>query len=357
MLKVFLLSAVGITLVMNFVAAILFLHKYPLPLASILKVLPYHMPDLLPWTFPIAMLMTTTLTYGRLASDNEILAMQMSGMHLMRPVMPALTLAVALTCVLFYTNDRLVPWCKSTEHEVYRQESSKIVDRLFRSGDRLRGGNYDMEWRDFRAGMLYNLTITQFDEKGIVASYSAERATYDYDGISDNITLHMKNLTWSDYRRPGVEVKVESRDEQVPVAGLFTRSPGLNSLTTPEMLWLIEEKYGPSAPQPADQYTRDLNKRRVTNIWLEIHQRFSLASSCFAFMLIGVPLGILARRAHMLSAFFMGCLPVMLVYYPVLLTGQSMAIQGAITPMAACWTPAVLLAAMGAALLGWLFMK
>ncbi|HUU42541.1 MAG TPA: hypothetical protein VMX57_02115, partial [Planctomycetota bacterium] len=64
-----------------------------------------------------------------------------------------------------------------------------------------------------------------------------------------------------------------------------------------------------------------------------------------------------ARQAHMLSAFFLGVLPVMLVYYPVFLLGHSMADQGTISAAAACWTPAGVLGGIGLGLMGWLFVR
>jgi lipopolysaccharide export LptBFGC system permease protein LptF len=130
------------------------------------------------------------------------------------------------------------------------------------------------------------------------------------------------------------------------------REPGYKALTTAGLLRQLQDKYGMNPPPDNEQAARE-----VRNIWLSIYSRSGLAMSALAFALIGVPLGILARQAHMLSAFLLGCLPVMIVYYPVFLMGQSMADQGTIPAIGACWTPDGVLAAIGVGLLGWLFVR
>ena len=132
------------------------------------------------------------------------------------------------------------------------------------------------------------------------------------------------------------------------------------ALTTHQMmkeLKRLEAKYGDALNHKSNAPEIREAQRRVADIWMRIHRMYSLAVSALALALIGVPLGILARQSHILSAFFLGCLPVMLVYYPVFLLGQSMAEEGTISAAVACWTPTGVLAAIGVGLLGWLFSR
>jgi len=353
-LKVFVLAALGITVVMNFGAVIVYLQGYPLPLGSLLKILPYHMPVLFPWIFPLAVLMATTLTYGRLASDNEILAIQMCGMHLIRPVVPALTLGILITAMVLVGNDWLLPWCRKREYEMYLQESDRILVRVFQSKEKLKGGNYTLTWEDFRNRTLYHVTVRQREGEDLVAEYTARTGTYSTNG--QELTLELRDITGTHFR-DGLEIRWDSHTQTIPLKGVFMREPGDKALTTAGLLRKLEEKYGLLAPMPENGEAAKAVEQQVRGLWISIYSRSGLAMSALAFALIGVPLGILARQAHMLSAFFLGCLPVMLVFYPIFLMGQSMAEEGTISAAAACWTPDAVLAVMGIGLLGWLFVR
>ena len=353
-LKVFVVAALGMTLVMTFGALLIYLQQYPLPLASLLRILPYHTPALFPWIFPLSLLMATTLTYGRLASDNEILAIQMAGMHLIRPVMPALLLGLVITGLLYGVNDQLLPWCLGREYQVYVAESDRILMRVFQTQSKLKGGNFTLTWEGSDGRTVHHITVRQRDGTDLVAEYTAREATFSTDGVE--ITLDLKDITGTHFR-DGLEIKWDTHAQKVPLHGVFTREPGYKALTTRQLLDVLEEEYGPNAPPPINVWDAQARARRVTNIWIRIHQRFSLAVSALAFTLVGVSLGILARQAHMLSGFFLGCLPVMLLYYPVFLLGQSMATEASLSPAAACWTPSGILGGIGVGLLGWLFTR
>ena len=357
-LKVFVLAVVATILVMNFGAMLIFLQQYPLPIGSLLKVLPYRTPLMLPWILPLALLMSTTLTYGRLASDNEILAIQMAGMHLMRPVLPALALGVAVSLGLVVVNDRVLPWCRQQEYETYIAESEQILLNTFQTQSMLRGGDYLLLWEDCRGRTLYNITVRQREGDAMVGDYRASSATFDTDG--EKITLVLKNPSGKQFKE-GMGGSLAEVTRQIPLDGVFVRPPGAKALNTREMLREAERLYGSERPLPMDAKAADVERAwrsdKMRSMWLRVHQRFSLAFSALAFALVGVAMGLLARQSHMLSAFFLGVLPVMLLYYPVFLLGHALASEGSISAAAACWTPAGLLGAIGVGLLGWLFLR
>jgi lipopolysaccharide export LptBFGC system permease protein LptF len=159
-----------------------------------------------------------------------------------------------------------------------------------------------------------------------------------------------------DYRNR-VELHMETHQQKMPLSGVFTRAPGYRAMDTAALLNELDTLAGPRAAPPANDDEAQRRSRQVRNILMRIHRTFSLAMSALVFALVGVPLGMLARQAHMLSAFFLGCLPVMLLYYPVFLLGHSMADQELISVAAACWTPDGILGAIGAGLLLWLFLR
>jgi lipopolysaccharide export system permease protein len=70
----------------------------------------------------------------------------------------------------------------------------------------------------------------------------------------------------------------------------------------------------------------------------EMHNRFALSCSCFFFALIGGPFSILKGRRQFLTTFFICFMPILLVYYPVVLLTMNLSKTGSVNPAWAMWT-------------------
>src|SRR6185369_15803458 len=60
--------------------------------AQIAIIIPLLLPSLIPYTVPTTTLFATCIVYGRLSSDNEILALKAAGIHMRHVMLPALIL-------------------------------------------------------------------------------------------------------------------------------------------------------------------------------------------------------------------------------------------------------------------------
>ena len=69
-------------------------------LEFIFQVIPFSLMFSIPWGFLTAVL----LVYGRLASDNELTSMRMSGMSLWRLSAPAISIGIALSGLFYWIN-------------------------------------------------------------------------------------------------------------------------------------------------------------------------------------------------------------------------------------------------------------
>jgi lipopolysaccharide export system permease protein len=81
----------------------------------------------------------------------------------------------------------------------------------------------------------------------------------------------------------------------------------------------------------------DFFRRTQRNLEAEYYLRPALSFGCLLFALVGCPVGIWANRADYLSTFVICFLPVMFVYYPLLLAGSGMGKDGKIPLMLGCW--------------------
>src|SRR5262245_53401253 len=107
--KVFVLCLVAVTGIVLMAGIIAEASQQGLSPAQILAIIPLIVPSTLPYTIPATTLFATCVVYGRLAHDNEILAIRASGINLLRVVWPAVVLGVTMslaTLVLYY---RIIP--------------------------------------------------------------------------------------------------------------------------------------------------------------------------------------------------------------------------------------------------------
>ena len=96
--------------------------EFGLPLFLALKVLFFSLPSFLVLSFPMAVLLSTLLAYGKLSSNSELLALKSLGIKTSRIIAPAIALSIFMTGLTFYFNDNLVP------------ASNKLAETTLRAG-------------------------------------------------------------------------------------------------------------------------------------------------------------------------------------------------------------------------------
>ncbi len=90
----------------------------------------------------------------------------------------------------------------------------------------------------------------------------------------------------------------------------------------------------------------DYNKKRMNKYWVEIHKKISLPFACLVFVLIGAPLGIMARRGNMGTAIALS-LGFFILYWVFLIGGEDLADRKYMTPFLAMWTPNIIVGIAG----------
>ena len=97
LVKIFALSLLGITGILVMAGIVAEASQQGLNPAQILMVIPLLIPSTVPYTIPATTLFATCLVYGRLAHDNEILAIKAAGINLFHVVWPGVVLGVLMS--------------------------------------------------------------------------------------------------------------------------------------------------------------------------------------------------------------------------------------------------------------------
>jgi lipopolysaccharide export system permease protein len=144
-----------------------------------------------------------------------------------------------------------------------------------------------------------------------------------------------RDLSWQEMRERRREV-VEKENEVVGEIG-----------TT--MAQATQQEAPPDLRQHLDELH---TKKKFTHIEVfaldtEMQMRPALSFGCLCFVLVGCPVGIWFSRSDYLSAFITCFLPVVFVYYPLMLCGTNLAKEGKFNALVSVWAADVLVALAG----------
>jgi lipopolysaccharide export system permease protein len=90
----------------------------------VFKYLMYNTPEIISFVLPVAILTTVLLTFSVMSKNNEIIAVQVSGISLYRLTLPAILLGLLLSAGYFYVQENLGP-----EANKKKQETLNIIHK------------------------------------------------------------------------------------------------------------------------------------------------------------------------------------------------------------------------------------
>lgn len=88
-------------------------------------------------------------------------------------------------------------------------------------------------------------------------------------------------------------------------------------------------------------------KKRIAQYWVEIYKKFSIPVACLIFVLVGAPLGIMARRGGIGTGVVYSLL-FYIIYWVGLIGGENLADRLILTPFTAMWMPNIIIGVLGA---------
>jgi lipopolysaccharide export system permease protein len=371
--RVFALSLLGITGILVMAAVVAEANQQGFSPAQILQAIPLLIPSTLPYTIPATTLFATCVVYGRLAHDNEILAIKAAGIHLRLVIGPAVVLGLVMSSVTMGLYYSLIPYThyllrsnfvNDAEEFLYTMlkkdrylkmpnlpysicvrhvQGKRLVDALFKRRAR-EGPGYDVICRSREAELQVDMPNKQvlvrmrhghmLDDKGKNTGY-----------VQDHI--------WPVPLPPNFGAPKEARPRGMSYPALFERRQKILETIDQkdaELAIFVARLAISNPPVLLVQARKDLeNEQRqrqseVYNLETEINMRPALSFGCLCFVLVGCPVGIWFSRSDYLSAFITCFLPIVFVYYPLLLCGTSYSKQGKVPPTLALFAADVLMA-------------
>lgn len=345
-------------------------------LGPLLKMTPYLLPQALQFAVPGTMLLATTYVYGRMSSDNEIVAIKSLGISPMALIWPTLGLAALVSFAAVALNDLAVSWGYRGVQRVLIESLEEVAYGHLRMQNSYSNGKVSIMVRGVEGRKLIRPTLVVAASGNrptlTVSAKDAELRSYPERG---ELVLRFHDLEVTgpvNVTNPDTYEHVMSLDEWTGAAS-HARSPsnyalgeigpavGLQherivqlqqSMTANAAFAMMTGDFDGLSDSTWQQYEQQLTtqQHRLHRLHTEPWRRWANGFSCLCFVLIGAPMAVRLRHADFLASFFVCFMPILIVYYPLLAVSVDQAKDGGLPPPAV-WLGNLVLALWGVWLL------
>ena len=398
-------SIITLVLIMDFLVDImnLIISRGVKPLL-VLELFALNLAWMLALSVPMAVLVAALMVFGRMASDNEITASRSCGVSFLRLMIPMLGGALILTLAMIWFNDRILPesnhkarmlmtditrkkptW--SLEENIFldhfegysirvrtiARKTSEIEDIIIiqtknseriitaKQGKMYFGPDGSTLMLELEEGEILEVgaeneqafTRTDFAKQTISipdAASEFQRTAESNRGDREMNVSMMIERNGERYEKAADYMSKADSTTRAAVMGLFPGDGSTADDISDSRIRAINKVYGESRKIQAKQtfnartaknYLREINSMKV-----EIHKKFSIPAACIAFVLMGAPLGSIARKGGFtagiaLAIFFF------IIYWAFLILGEQLADKGYLPAVWAMWLPNIVVGGSG----------
>ncbi|MDO9578423.1 MAG: LptF/LptG family permease [Candidatus Cloacimonadales bacterium] len=348
------------------------------------------LPFMLALTVPMAVLLASIMSFGRLSIDNELIACKACGINIYSLLKPTVIAALFISFFMVYFNNAILP---DTNHQlknlmikvnyrrpvtaivpgtftvmknytiyakeriedelldvvIYNSETTKFPQTIFAKKGKVllsNGGNSlkailyngQMHDRDAKDPDKYQMTkFKQFTLNLPDLGYKINEEGSDYRGDRELSSKAMQQII--DKTRDEISAS-ESEISKINEEILKLRSDSLSSKTAQRDL---KKNYNKLAlkKDKIKALNGDIRKYAV-----EIHKKYAIAFACLIFALVGAPVGMMTRTSGVGMAFSVSSF-VFLIYYGTLTLGEELADKGIVSPFMSMWISNIIFGIIG----------
>lgn len=328
------------------------LAKSGAPFSTGLVILGLETPQILAVTIPISILLATFLTFQKLSSQSEIIAMRAAGVSFTRLMRPVFYLGLIGLVVCFILNEFIVPFTNPFAQKVYmlslyenpiatkgvngfsyfEKDSDDATKRIFYV-------------RKFKNDFLKDVVILDFSKKHISMIHTARKGEWDpkrggwilYDGSSSyikNSEIDKKDQEEVDpeaFNTDALHLVTNFKETLIPSSlnpnTILQQMSNVRDMNFLQLRKLIKNH------EKGKIFTDKLNEYRT-----KYFNKYSYPFSCLLLAIIGACLGITGRRKAINWGYIALGL-IVFVFYMSQTVFDSFGQSGKIEPMLAVWMP------------------
>jgi len=312
-------------------------------LGHVLRAVALLVPFVLAYALPMGLLTATLLVFGRFSADQELTAVRANGISLLSLTAPVLLIGAACSALSAWILLDLAPRSRVAFKQMVVEYATQRPEELFASGSLLETSKTDGTWvyvRKSEGARLEDLSISELREGQLIYRAEAESATVSYDEAQRRIVLKLHNLQtfqlYDDTWYPAAAEYGQKAFDIDTVLEQLRREPKLSEMTFSQLRLKAMEM--------------DLKGIESMPARVHLHKQVAGSFACFAFTLIGIPLGLRAHRRETIAGIAIA-LALVGAYYGMSLFAQSMETRPSLRPDLLMWAPNVLFHVVGITLL------
>ena len=286
------------------------------------KLFLFLIPFLLSYTIPMSTLSATLLVFGRLSSDNEILALRANGVSLSRLTSPLIIAGVILSLFSVVLNNRILPESHFASRKIVKNIGIKNPTAYLESGTFIKSfKDYIIFIHEIDKKKLNKIRIYQLQEGSPARTIIAKSGEFISLENQSAIKLKLRDGT-SDEPNPRNPLQFYKLNFKTYYITLYL-DEGLSS-----------SKHIDKKPKEMNfQEIKDEIKRLGTHhidapaLISEFHRKIAISFSSLVFIIIGISLGIFSRRGEKTIQFAIA-LGVIVLYYVLMAGGMAISLKG-----------------------------
>ena len=369
------------------------------PPLDVLLLIIYMLPSVVSISFPFASLVGALMAVGRISSDNELLAVQASGVSKSRLFVPFLIIGFAFTAFSFVSNDYLIPLGNINFGRLYRKillsnpelELESFAVKRYQDAVIITG-----EVDERQISNIIILDETQEKNKRVISASEArlvdnvaqggvislslqnvfshttetnKKKEYEYFESEEMIyNILLSDISFSisnpgpremssvdvyaaiQEKRKELQEKIELHESDIAKSRLNLRSQyyalvedtGINRRSSPQIMRTLNAAY-----ENLDMLNEKVIRDRSLHTYeLDFNRKFSLPFGCLVFIVFAFPVGIFAKRSGRSVGFGVGLL-VSIIYWGMLLAGQNFGFRLNFSPFLSMWLPNFIILGIG----------
>ena len=376
----FLITLTATTLLMIVLFVVQEAMRQGIGLAQAIQIIPYLLPNALRFSVPGTTLFAACSVFGRLSAWNEVVAIKSAGISPMVLLWPVIIISVGLSFFSVWLNDAAVTWGRIGMQRVIIESVEQIAYSMLRTQRSYSTKDMAMNVRTVEGKQLIKPTFTfQQGEGDRNITITADEAVLKSDLAKGTLTIRFYNavidvgnegggITWpgtyehvvdfNDFSKRGEDstspsntamqdLPEEITKQQAHILRLQKQAGATTALAM--MAGRFEALSSPNWRNFEDKV--EIAKRNLHRLKTESPRRWANGASCFCFAFVGAPMAIIRRRGEILTSFFMVFMPVLLIYYPLLILSVSQAKKGDWYP-STVWLGNIVLV-----FIGWLLLR
>ena len=314
-----------------------------LPIETALNVFLLQLPSFVVLAFPMSTLLTTLMTYSRLSSDSELIALRGCGVSIYRLVLPAVILSFVVTGITFLFNEQIVPAANYqatlTLEQALKEEKPKFQDRNifypeYQEVKQPDGQKVNTLTRLFYADqydgqLMKGLTIVDRSKQGVNQIVVAESAAWNpaqnnWDFFNGTIYLVAPDSTYRNILR------FEHQQLQLPRTPLEVADKGRN----------YDEINIADGLKRLKKTRLSGDEKKIRKLEVRIQEKIAFPFVCVVFGLVGATLGTKPQRTGRATSFGISLL-VIFSYYLLRVVSGALGLSGILSPWMSAWLPAM----------------